>query len=67
MSNMARGGMRPHRRIIARRFIGFAQKGSGFAATLSSKGGAAAWDLVGWALDDEDVETRRQAAKCLVL
>ncbi len=30
------------------------------------KGGAAAWDLIGWALDDEDVETRRQASKCLV-
>ena len=31
-----------------------------------AKGGAAAWDLIGWALDDEDVETRRQASKCLV-
>ena len=31
-----------------------------------AKGGAAAWDLVGWALEDEDVETRRQAARCLV-
>ena len=31
-----------------------------------AKGGAASWDLIGWALDDVDVETRRQASKCLV-
>lgn len=30
-----------------------------------SRGGAASWDLVGWALEDEEVEVRRKAAKCL--
>ena len=30
------------------------------------KGGAAAWDLIGWALEDEDPETRIQASRSLV-
>jgi hypothetical protein len=39
---------------------------AGLLRRVLSKGGAAAWDLIGWALEDEDVETRRQASKCLV-
>ena len=39
---------------------------AGLLRRVLSNGGAAAWDLIGWALEDEDVETRRQASKCLV-
>jgi hypothetical protein len=42
------------------------RKAAGLLRKVLSKGGAAAWDLIGWALDDVDVETRRQASKCLV-
>ena len=43
------------------------RKAAGLLRRVLSKGGAAAWDLIGWALDDEDVETRRQAQNVLFL
>lgn len=42
------------------------RKAAGLLRKVLSKGGAAAWDLIGWALNDMDVETRRQASSCLV-
>ena len=39
---------------------------AGLLRKVFAKGGAASWDLIGWAFEDEDAETRRQAAKCLV-
>ena len=42
------------------------EKSIRITAQSSLQRGAAAWDLIGWALEDEDVETRRNAAKCLV-
>ncbi len=42
------------------------RKAAGLLRRVLAKGGAAAWDLIGWALSDMDVETRRQASSCLV-
>ena len=42
------------------------RKAAGLLRRVLGKGGAAAWDLIGWALNDVDVETRRQASTCLV-
>ncbi len=40
-------------------------RGSLILRTIASKGGAEAWDLIGWSLQDEEVRVRRNASKTL--
>ncbi|MBV44113.1 MAG: hypothetical protein CMA54_04985 [Euryarchaeota archaeon] len=40
-------------------------RGSKILRTITTKGGAEAWDLIGWSLQDEEVRVRRNAARTL--
>lgn len=40
-------------------------RGSKILRTIAAKGGAEAWDLIGWSLRDEDSRVRRSAAQTL--
>ncbi len=42
-------------------------RGSLILRTVASKGGAEAWDLITWSLQDEEVRVRRNAAKTLTI
>ena len=42
-------------------------RGSLILRTIASKGGAEAWDLIGWSLQDEEVKVRRNASKTLTV
>ena len=42
-------------------------RGSLILRTIASKGGAEAWDLITWSLQDEEVRVRRNAAKTLTI
>ena len=42
-------------------------RGSLILRTIASKGGAEAWDLIGWSLQDEEVRVRRNASKTLTI
>lgn len=42
-------------------------RGSLILRTVASKGGAEAWDLITWSLQDEEVRVRRNAAKTLTV
>ena len=42
-------------------------RGSMILRTIASKGGAEAWDLIGWSLQDEEVQVRRNASKTLTI
>ena len=42
-------------------------RGSLILRTIASKGGAEAWDLIGWSLQDEEVRVRRNASKTLTV
>ena len=42
-------------------------RGSLILRTVTSKGGAEAWDLISWSLQDEEVRVRRNAAKTLTI
>ncbi len=42
-------------------------RGSLVLRTIASKGGAEAWDLITWSLQDEEVRVRRNAAKTLTI
>ena len=42
-------------------------RGSMILRTIASKGGAEAWDLIGWSLQDEEVRVRRNASKTLTI
>ena len=42
-------------------------RGSLILRTIASKGGAEAWDLIGWSLQDEEVKVRRNASKTLTI
>jgi HEAT repeat protein len=42
-------------------------RGSLILSTIASKGGAEAWDLITWSLQDEEVRVRRNAAKTLTV
>ena len=41
-------------------------RGSKILRTITSKGGAEAWDLISWSLQDKEVRVRRNAARTLV-
>ena len=43
----------------------YRRKAANLLRKLLSKGGSVTWDLISWALDDEDIEVRRSAAKTL--
>tara|TARA_A100001388_G_scaffold276654_1_gene264973 strand:- start:989 stop:2290 length:1302 start_codon:yes stop_codon:yes gene_type:complete len=43
----------------------YRRKAANLLRKLLAKGGSVTWDLISWALDDEDVEVRRSAAKTL--
>jgi HEAT repeat protein len=40
-------------------------RGSKILRAITTKGGAEAWDLIGWSLQDEEVRVRRNAARTL--
>ena len=42
-------------------------RGSMILRTIASKGGAEAWDLIGWSLQDKEVRVRRNASKTLTI
>ena len=42
-------------------------RGSMILRTVTAKGGAEAWDLISWSLQDEEVRVRRNASKTLTL
>ena len=42
-------------------------RGSMILRTIAPKGGAEAWDLIGWSLQDEEVRVRRNASKTLTV
>jgi|TARA_B100000959_G_scaffold256337_1_gene289421 hypothetical protein len=42
-------------------------RGSMILRTIASKGGAEAWDLISWSLQDEEVRVRRNAARTLAV
>ena len=42
-------------------------RGSAILRSITSKGGAEAWDLISWSLQDQEVRVRRNAARTLTL
>ena len=42
-------------------------RGSMILRTIASRGGAEAWDLIGWSLQDKEVKVRRNASKTLTI
>ena len=42
-------------------------RGSSILRNIASKGGAEAWDLISWSLQDQEVKVRRNAARTLTL
>ena len=42
-------------------------RGSLILRTIASRGGAEAWDLIGWSLQDKEVRVRRNASKTLTI
>ena len=51
--------------IIREKDVDLRIRGSLILRTVASKGGAEAWDLITWSLQDEEVRVRRNAAKTL--
>ena len=53
--------------IIRERDVDLRIRGSLILRTVASKGGAEAWDLITWSLQDEEIRVRRNAAKTLTI
>ena len=53
--------------IIREKDVDLRIRGSLILRTVASKGGAEAWDLITWSLQDEEVRVRRNAAKTLTI
>jgi len=53
--------------IIRENDVDLRIRGSLILRTVASKGGAEAWDLITWSLQDEEVRVRRNAAKTLTV
>ena len=53
--------------IIREKDVDLRIRGSLILRTVASKGGAGAWDLITWSLQDEEVRVRRNAAKTLTV
>ena len=53
--------------IIREEDVDLRIRGSLILRTVASKGGAEAWDLITWSLQDEEVRVRRNAAKTLTI
>ena len=53
--------------IIRENDVDLRIRGSMILRTVASKGGAEAWDLITWSLQDEEVRVRRNAAKTLTV
>ena len=62
---MARGCLRPYRRIIFGNRCELKAKGAKLLGKVLVKAGHIGWDLVSWALNDDDPRVRRAAAKTL--